>query len=112
MIVCAEEIKNGAMVTLAGPLDYDTADSFKGQMCALINSGRIFLLLNFENVDFVCSTGLGALVSVLKKVRKAGGDVRLYNLSPKVVCLLELTGLLNAIPVFDSYDAAKKDFGN
>jgi anti-sigma B factor antagonist len=51
------------------------------------------LALDLSQVKFVDSTGLGVLVSVLKKAREQGGYVRLLNPSREIERLLRITGL-------------------
>ena len=110
MAICPDKVKSLAVFTLENPLDCETADSFKEKIYELVESGYIYLVLDFKDVDFVDSMGLGTLLSSLKQVRKAGGDIRLCSLKERVRTLLDLTCLSNVFEICDSADEAQKKF--
>lgn len=64
----------------------------------LVEKGRKRILLNLQEVNFVDSSGLGELVSIHTTLRKAGGQMKLVNPSPRVQELLQITSLTT---VFD-----------
>jgi anti-sigma B factor antagonist len=82
-------------VTFSVPSDIDTATSWelKPQLLAALREHGPTLILDLEAVQFIDSTGLGMLVSVLKEARHAGGTVRLINPKREVLRLLQITGL-------------------
>lgn len=51
------------------------------------------LVIDLRNVQFIDSTGLGMLVSVLREAREQGGGVELLNANREVGRLLQITGL-------------------
>jgi anti-sigma B factor antagonist len=51
------------------------------------------LVIDLRNVQFIDSTGLGMLVSVLREAREQGGGVALLNANREVGRLLQITGL-------------------
>lgn len=67
-----------------------TAASFKDEVAALIDAGNDRLVLDFANVSFVDSSGLGALVGLLKKVGNRG-EIVLCGLGDSVVQLFRIT---------------------
>lgn len=111
-MISLEQVRRVAIVTLEGPLDFESADSVKEAVNGLLREGRVHLILNFEKVFFVDSTGLGALLTAIQRVRKRGGEIRLCNLRSRIKSLLHLTKLSSIFPVFESIDEAKKNFGN
>jgi anti-sigma B factor antagonist len=60
------------------------------------------LVLQLERVDFVDSSGLGALVRLVSTARTNAGEIRLCALQPPVRRILELTKLLGLFEVYDS----------
>lgn len=66
--------------------------------------------VNLEGVKFIDSSGLAALVQGMKRCRKNGGDLRLYNLKQNVRIIFELTRLDKAFSIFPDEDAALKNF--
>lgn len=71
-----------------------------------IGRGRRHLVLDLNETDFVDSSGLSVLVSVLKAVRKAGGEVVLLNLSEGVRTLIELTRMNEVFEIYVDCNAA------
>lgn len=58
----------------------------------LENGGRKFLI-DFSSTGYIDSSGLGVLVSLSKKIREQGGELRLANLNEDLRTLFELTKL-------------------
>ena len=63
-------------------------------------------MLDLEGVDFLDSTGLGTIVSALKRARTHGGDLRLVCTEARITRLFEITGLDKAVPLHPTLDAA------
>jgi len=65
------------------------------------------LVFNMEGVDYIDSTGLGALVMCATTLRKTGGNVKLVNLNRRNIELLVMTRLATCFEIFtDEGDAA------
>lgn len=67
----------------------------------LTEAGNTNVLLNFTNVKYLDSSGVGELLALANAVSRAEGNLKLSNLPPKVEEVLTLSGVL---PVFDIYD--------
>jgi anti-sigma B factor antagonist len=64
------------------------------------------LVLNMAHVDYVDSTGLGALVMIATSLRRAGGNVKLMSLNRRNIELLVMTKLATVFEIFsDEQDA-------
>jgi anti-sigma B factor antagonist len=76
-----------ANITVVSPgvdrLTAMNAKTFKDEVTALINDGAAHLVVNFKDVTFVDSSGLGSLVGVLKKIGHRG-DLAVSNLNADV----------------------------
>src|SRR5205823_12764059 len=59
----------------------------------LIAEGKKKIILNLVGVDYIDSSGVGELVSSFTTVRKAGGELKLLNLTQKVHDVLHVTKL-------------------
>lgn len=68
------------------------------------------LLLNFDNVLYMDSTGLGEIVRSYTSIKKAGGVVKIINLTSKVRELLFVTKLITVFDTFEDEDKAVKSF--
>ena len=69
------------------------------------------LVFNLAQVDFIDSTGLGAVVMCSTTLRKAGGSVKLLNLNRRNIELLVMTKLATVFEIFtDEQDAVNSFF--
>ena len=97
------------VVVPPGPrLDAEVAASFREQLLGLIERGERQLVLDLPAVDFIDSSGLGALVSALKRLRQLdpAGDIRLANVQPPVRSVLEIIRLHRVFSQFPTVEDA------
>jgi anti-sigma B factor antagonist len=78
---------------------------------ALVEEGKTKILLNLGGVDHVDSAGIGELVRSHTAVRRAGGQLKLSNLSPKVQDMLKMTSLNAVFDIHPDEASAIKSFG-
>lgn len=64
------------------------------------------VVLQLENVEFVDSSGLGAMMRLVQAARGKGGDLKLSGLTPKIRKVLELTHLLSQFETYDCMEEA------
>ncbi|HTC55466.1 MAG TPA: STAS domain-containing protein [Candidatus Sulfotelmatobacter sp.] len=64
------------------------------------------VVLQLDHVEFVDSSGLGALVRLMQAARSKGGDLKLTGLPPNVRKMLQLTSLLSQFETYDSVEEA------
>lgn len=91
-----------AMKTLepAGILDGATTNELKLQVTDLLQQGTDIVLLDMNQVTFMNSTGIGALVATLKIVRAQRKQIYLCGLSAQVKMLFELTKMDRVFKIF------------
>lgn len=68
------------------------------------------LVLNLKGVDYIDSTGLGALVIIATSLRKKQGNVKLVNLSKRNIELLIMTKLATVFEIFNDEQDAVNSF--
>lgn len=100
------ELGGWTVVSLYGELDVATAPSLREQLIGLVNDGSTQLVLDLEGIDFLDSTGLGTIISALKRARTHDGDLRLVCSQSRITRLFEITGLDKAVPLLPTLDAA------
>lgn len=84
--------------------------TFRERLQKLIDSGRTNIILNLKEVDYIDSTGLGALVMSYTSLQRAGGKIKLLNLSRRGIELLVMTKLTTIFEVFDDEQNAVNSF--
>src|SRR5687768_11363681 len=87
-------------------LEGDSSLVFKDKLKAFVADGHAHVILDFANVGFVDSQGLGALISCLKVLRQADGSMVLTNLAEPVEAVLRITRLIRVFDVLPTVDEA------
>lgn len=86
-------------------IDAATATEFKEKLSEWIGSGNRRIVLNLSEVDFIDSSGLGAIVSGLKKIGNDGNLV-ICTVREPVMSLFRLTRMNRVFDIFASEDEA------
>lgn len=81
------------VVQFPNTLDSSNVSQFTHEIESLIETGVKIVLLDLKNVTFMSSSGLMALVYILKVVKAAGCTLLISSRSEPVRMLLEITGL-------------------
>jgi anti-sigma B factor antagonist len=84
--------------------------AFREEIERLQAASKLELILNMANVDFIDSTGLGAMVVCASNMKKAGGKVKLLNLNKRNIELLVVTRLTTMFEIFDDEQDAVNSF--
>ncbi|MCF6461560.1 STAS domain-containing protein [Clostridium sp. Cult3] len=87
------EDNNTWLVNPKGEIDIYTSPKFKEIIIEALNKKDSDILIDGENLDYVDSTGLGALISILKRVREKDNTVYLQNIKPNIRKLFDITEL-------------------
>ena len=88
-----DESKDIWDVHLYGEVDIYNADSMKSELHALIDEKKADVVLDCTSLKYIDSTGLGVLVSTLKKVKEADKQISIVALRPYIAKIFTLTGL-------------------
>jgi anti-sigma B factor antagonist len=87
------------------------ATAFREKISALNQAGTHNLVVNLGGVDYIDSTGLGALVMSATSMRRNGGNMKLLNLNRRNIELLVMTKLATVFEIFnDEQDAVNSFF--
>jgi anti-sigma B factor antagonist len=82
------------VVTLSGRLVFGRdVERLESLVKDALAQGRSRLVFDASALDYVDSSGIGAIVSCLTEVKKAGGDLRLAGANPRVQRLFNMTGV-------------------
>jgi anti-sigma B factor antagonist len=88
----------------------DGVNRLRERLKAIAESGSANAILNLAEVDYIDSSGLGALVMSFSALRKNDGALKLLNLTRRNVELLVLTKLETVFEVFDDEQNAVNSF--
>jgi len=95
-------------VTLVGEVDVYTAPRVKEEMVAAIEGGCHNVIVDMEGVGFIDSSGLGVLVSALRRAREREGAVRVVCTRENILKIFRITGLDKVFPIFGDVAEASR----
>ncbi len=107
------EVEGVSIFDMKGRLTVGEASKPREALTEELSAGGRQVIFNLKDVEYIDSTGLGAMVICFTAVQKAGGALKLENLNKRNVELLVLTKLHTIFEVFsDEQDAINSFFPN
>lgn len=97
-----EQVK---VIKLSGNLNATTSQDFRQNITDILETGAKIVLVDFKDVTFMDSSGLGALVLAFKTLRAADTKLVLCSINEQVMILFELTNMDKVFEIFPSQDA-------
>jgi anti-sigma B factor antagonist len=97
-----EQVK---VIKLNGNLNATTSQEFRQNITDILEGGVKIVLVDFKDVTFMDSSGLGALVLAFKTLRAADTKLVLCSINEQVRILFELTNMDKVFEIFPSQDA-------
>jgi anti-sigma B factor antagonist len=91
-----------AIVQMKGSIDGTTVKKFEAETMALAQKGFKYLILDFHEIGYMNSTGLGILVKVLDKYQEKNGDMKLVQVPKKVLDLFDMLGISSILSIYHS----------
>ena len=102
-----EALQSATVVTLSGELDAYDAPALREAFGEVTRAGAVgVVVLDLSRVAFLDSTALGTMVGLLRRVREAGGELRVVLPETSARRIFEVTALDRALDVRPSRDAA------
>lgn len=95
-------------VILEGEVDVYTAPRLKEELVTIIGEGCANVIVDMEKVGFIDSSGLGVLVSALRRARERGGVVRIVCSRDNILKIFRITGLDKVFPIFADRSEASR----
>lgn len=107
MDVTRKDLGGGvAALMVVGKLNMVTASAMRDHVGAAIAAGWTRLVVDLSGVDFMDSSGLGALINGLKVSRQAGGDLRIASPNEQVKLVLRLTNMERLLTAYENAESA------
>lgn len=94
------------LIQVDGQITVGNRQEVKAMVQAVLDAGARKLVLDCRSTSYIDSSGLGALVTISKRVREAGGQIRLAALNDDLRALFELTKLDTLFAIFPGTDEA------
>ncbi|MEE8576818.1 MAG: STAS domain-containing protein [candidate division Zixibacteria bacterium] len=100
MEIKAREENGVAIISLSGRLDLASGTTLKEEIKKHLDNNVTSVHLNLMNVEFINSSGLGSLVSIMKEIRMLKGRFTLSDLASYVKEIFEITQLSHIFEIF------------
>ena len=110
MNIHKEIINKVGVLRLSGRLGAKSVQLLKENVNSLLENKTVFIVIDLGGVDFIDSSGLGSLVSCLRKANNLKGDIRLTSLQEKIQDLVKLTRLHKVFQIFDDCETGVKSY--
>lgn len=101
---------NVNVVYLKGFLDAHTAPSLEDTFANLVEQGKYKIVVDFKDLTYISSAGLGVFMAFIEKIRDNGGDIKLASMSEKVFNIFDLLGFPLLYEIFKTEDEAISKF--
>ncbi|NEP40453.1 MAG: STAS domain-containing protein [Okeania sp. SIO2H7] len=102
---------NYQLFRLTGLLDAFSEATFRKVLSNCVDNGPKNLILDLSQIDFVDSSGLGALVQLVKKAQTAEGTLQIVS-NPRVTQTVKLVRLEKFLSLQQSVDVALENIKN
>jgi anti-sigma B factor antagonist len=97
------------IIRATGHLDMLAAPQFKALVASIVMGEHTGVVVDLAEVDFIDSSGIGAIISGLRTTREAGSSFRIAGATSQVLAVLQLTNVDRILPPYDSVAAALSD---
>jgi anti-sigma B factor antagonist len=90
-------------LAIKGYLDAQTAPVLEEAIQNVVDEEKYNILINFNELEYISSAGLGVFMSFIEQVREKGGDIKMAGMSDNVYNVFDLLGF----PMLFDIDASE-----
>lgn len=98
-------------VEISGRIDSYTSPKVEEELDALLSTSQYSIIVGFEEVNYISSSGLSVLLEALKRARKHEGDLKLAGLQPNVAKVFKVAGFTKIFNIYTTQAEALSSFG-
>ena len=109
-VIPSEKGDNVVLLKIDGELDVHTVPEMDAVIKEQFDKDINKMVFDLSGLTYSSSAGIGILMSSIKFARGKGGDIKLANLQPRVLRVLELLGFTKIFKIYDSETAALDSF--
>jgi anti-sigma B factor antagonist len=97
---------NNYIIDVNGGMDLYNSFKLKEMVMKMLEKKVENFIINFENVDYIDSSGIGALISICSTIKKMNFKLIITNIHGSVKKEIELTRLMGYFPSTNSIEEA------
>lgn len=99
-----------SILRVEGRLDTATYGTLDAKLAEMMSGGASKILLDCQNLEYVSSSGLRVLLTVLKKMTASNGTFVLCGLQDNILEIFEISGFTGLFPIYPGRDDARAAF--
>ncbi len=97
---------NVSTLCLGGFLDAHTAPNLEEAIQKLLDEERYKIIVNFKDLTYISSAGLGVFMGFIEEIREKGGDIKMSNMTSKIFRVFDLLGFPTLYEIVDDESEA------
>jgi anti-sigma B factor antagonist len=101
---------NVPVMKVSGRVDSETAPELDSALTKILSENHNRLILNLQDIEYMSSAGLRAMVKAYQAAQKSGGDLRLSAVSEPIEVILRTVGMMQMFQMFPSDQEAIASF--
>lgn len=101
---------DAGLMKVSGAVDEGAFEQLEDELNRLVESGVRQVAVDFSNLEWISSAGLGAFVNLAVILRERGGKIMIAGLRPEISELIDMLGVRDALGAVDRMDAVKREF--
>lgn len=94
------------IVDVEGDMDLYNAHILKDEVNRLIGQGVDKIVINLEKVNYIDSSGVGALIHIYTSIKRNSFSLRIANVHGSVAKVIKLTKLMGYFPIVEDVNTA------
>ena len=98
------------VIDLNGFLDAHTAPQLESALQDLVSGQYYNIIVNFRDLVYISSAGLGVFMAFIEDVRNNKGDIKLAGMTPKVYNVFDLLGFPMLYEIYEDEQQARQKF--
>ena len=99
-----------SILYIKGYLDAHTAPELENALQNLVDEERFNVIVNFEELNYISSAGLGVFMGFIEDIRNHSGDIKLSDMKPKIYRVFDLLGFPSLYEIFEKETQALAQF--
>ncbi len=99
-----------SIIDVKGYLDAHTAPELENEFNKLMDNGQFKIVVNFKDLNYISSAGLGVFMANVEAMREHDGDIKFSNLKEDVYNIFNLLGFPVLYEFFDKEEEAIEKF--
>lgn len=103
----AEDIE---IIFVGGILDAHTAPQLENSIKETIDKGIVKIVVNFRELEYISSAGLGVFMAFVEEIRNKDGDIKFTEMKEKIFSIFELLGFHLIFDILPSNEEAMNYF--